>query len=65
LSLHGVTREHAINAQLSVSGNSLRARGEFSLRQTDYRIKPVSVAGGTLKMKDELRFSFDIAAIAN
>jgi polyisoprenoid-binding protein YceI len=62
LSLHGITREHAIDAQLMVKGSSLRARGEFSLRQTDYRIKPVSAVGGTLKMKDELRFSFDIAA---
>lgn len=64
LSLHGVTREHMIGAQLTLNGSgTLRARGEFSLRQTDYRIKPVSAVGGTLKMKDELRFSFDIAAV--
>jgi polyisoprenoid-binding protein YceI len=62
LTLHGVTRQHSIDAQLTLSEGSLRARGEFSLRQTDYNIKPVSVAGGTLKMKDELKFSFDILA---
>jgi polyisoprenoid-binding protein YceI len=62
LSLHGVTREHLIDAQLTLGGDGLRARGEFPLRQTDYNIRPVSVAGGTLKMKDELRFSFDIFA---
>jgi len=62
LSLHGVTREHSIDAQLTVSEGALRAQGEFPLRQTDYNIKPVSVAGGTLKMKDELKFSFDIVA---
>jgi polyisoprenoid-binding protein YceI len=62
LSLHGVTREHLIDAQVTVNGNSLRAQGEFPLRQTDYNIKPVSVAGGTLKMKDELKLSFDISA---
>ncbi|HEX8144081.1 MAG TPA: YceI family protein [Pyrinomonadaceae bacterium] len=62
LSLHGVTRDHKIDAQLTLSGNSLRAEGEFRLRQTDYHIKPVSVAGGTLKMKDELKFKFDIRA---
>lgn len=65
LSLHGVTREHAIEAQLTVNGNRLRAQGEFPLRQTDYNIKPVAVAGGTLKMKDELKLSFDITAIAD
>jgi polyisoprenoid-binding protein YceI len=62
LSLHGVTRDHSIDAQLTLKEGALRAQGQFSLRQTDYNIKPVSVAGGTLKMKDELRFSFDILA---
>jgi polyisoprenoid-binding protein YceI len=65
LSLHGVTREQQINAQVSVNGSSLRAQGEFPLRQTDYHIKPVSAVGGTLKMKDELKLSFDISAIAD
>lgn len=62
LSLHGVTRDHLINAQVTVNGSSLRAQGEFPLQQTDYNIKPVSAVGGTLKMKDELKFSFDIVA---
>ena len=62
LSLHGVTRDHLINTQITVNGSSLRAQGEFPLRQTDYNIKPVSAVGGTLKMKDELKFSFDIMA---
>ena len=62
LSLHGVTREHQVNARVTVGGGGLRAQGEFSLRQTDYNIRPVSAVGGTLKMKDELKFSFDIVA---
>ena len=36
--------------------------GPFTLRQSDFRIKPVSVAGGTLKLKDELKFAFDVVA---
>lgn len=43
-------------------GESLRAHGEFPLRQTEYGIKPVSAAGGTIKLKDELKFTFDIVA---
>jgi hypothetical protein len=35
--------------------------GEFSLLQRKYGIAPVSVAGGTLEFKDELKFAFDIA----
>jgi hypothetical protein len=30
--------------------------------QSDYDIPLVSVAGGTLKLKDELKFAFDIVA---
>jgi hypothetical protein len=30
------------------------------LRQTDYGIAPISVAGGTVKVKDELKIDFDI-----
>lgn len=62
LSLHGVTRDHQVSAQVTVDESGLRAQGEFSLRQSDYDIKPVSAVGGTLKMKDELKFSFDIVA---
>jgi hypothetical protein len=40
----------------------LRASGEFLLSQSSYGIKPVSVAGGALKLKDELKFSFEIVA---
>jgi hypothetical protein len=40
----------------------LRASGDFILRQADYQIKLVSVAGGALKLKDELKFSFEIVA---
>jgi polyisoprenoid-binding protein YceI len=62
LSLHGVTRDHSVTAQVIVSEDRLRASGEFTLLQTDYRIKLVSAAGGTIKLKDELKFSFDIVA---
>lgn len=62
LSLHGVTRDHSIDARLMVDGGSLRAQGEFSLRQSDYNIKPIAIAGGTLKLRDDLKFSFDIFA---
>lgn len=62
LSLHGVTRTQQIDAQLTVSEGRLRAQGECSLRQSDYNIKLVSALGGTLKVKDELKLSFDISA---
>ena len=42
--------------------SSACSRGDFSIKQSDYDIRPVSAAGGTIKLKDELKLSFDIAA---
>src|SRR5215510_5294489 len=58
LSLHGVTRELAIDTTALVEGNDLRAQGGFTLRLTDFNIRPISVAGGLLKLKDEVQLSF-------
>jgi polyisoprenoid-binding protein YceI len=62
LTLHGVTRALRVPVQVAVSGDMLRAHGEFTLNQTDYRIRPPSVAAGTVKLKDELKFTFDVVA---
>ncbi|MGH9504393.1 MAG: YceI family protein [Terriglobales bacterium] len=62
LSMHGVTRNQPVSARVTLNGDTLRAAGEFSVRQSDYEIKAVSAAGGTVRLKDELKFSFDIAA---
>ena len=62
LTLHGVKRSQTITARVALLGSMLRASGDFSLNQTDYNIKLVSVAGGALKLKDELKFSFEIVA---
>lgn len=62
LTLRGVKRGQAVSARVSVNGTSLRAEGEFSVRQSDYEIPPVSALGGTVKLKDELKLSFDIVA---
>ena len=62
LTLHGVARTQPVSARVSVNGDVLRAMGDFSLRQSDYEIRPVSAVGGTIKLKDELKLSFDISA---
>jgi len=63
LNLHGVTQKNVwITAEITVADEMLRAKGDYQLRQTDFKIKPVSVAGGTLKIKNELKCAFDICA---
>ncbi|MEP6635098.1 MAG: YceI family protein [Acidobacteriota bacterium] len=63
LTLHGVTQKNVwISAEVTLTEDSLLAKGEFTLKQTDFGIKLVSVAGGTLKVKNELKFSFNLVA---
>jgi polyisoprenoid-binding protein YceI len=62
LTFHGVTRNQTISARIAVFEEMLRASGEFILNQSDFGIKPISVAGGALKVKDELKFSFEMVA---
>jgi len=62
LTFHGATQKNLwITPEVTVSGESLSAKGVFSLKQTDFGIKPFSAAAGTIKLKNELKFSFDIA----
>lgn len=61
LTLHGVSRPQRVEAQVTMSGNILRARGEVKLKQSDFNIKRVSVAGGTLRVKDEVKVMFEMA----
>jgi len=58
LSLHGVTNGQTFLSQVAFGVDSFRAYGEFTLLQSDYGIKIASIAGGTLKLQDELKFSF-------
>jgi polyisoprenoid-binding protein YceI len=62
LSFHGVTRKQPLTVRIAAMGRTLRASARFTLNQSDYHVKPVSVAAGALKLKDELRFAFDVLA---
>ena len=56
LTVHGQT--HPVLAE--VTGEPGHYRGSAAVRQTDFGIKPVSVAGGAIKVKDEVRVEFEI-----
>jgi polyisoprenoid-binding protein YceI len=62
LTLHGVTCRQPLTARVAVFGTMLRVSGDFTLKQTEYHIKPISVAGGAIKLKDELKLSFEMIA---
>ena len=58
LSLHGVTRP--VSVIVRRSGDAYA--GHVVIKQTDFGIKPVSVAGGTIKVKNEVNIDFQIFA---
>jgi polyisoprenoid-binding protein YceI len=62
LTLHGVTRPQVVSARLFMTGDTVRAQGEATVRQSEYGIRLVSAAGGMLKVKDEVKLTFDIVA---
>ncbi len=60
LTLHGVTRPQRVEGELGVFADGVRLQGETSLNMTDYRIKPVSALGGTIKLQDDVKLTFDL-----
>lgn len=62
LTLRGTTQKVPVSARVLMNGSSLRASGEFLLRQSEFDIPPVTAAGGTIRLKDELQCTFDIVA---
>ena len=62
LSLHGVTKLIKIPATVSFEGNNLRAIGEFDIDRDDFGVKATSAFHGTIRVKNNIKFVFDIIA---
>ena len=60
LTLHGVTRPLVIPAQVTLTGNDMRAVGEFSIDRDNYKVKATSAFHGLVRVRNKLKFSFDI-----
>ena len=58
--LHGVGHSVTIPVALVQRGDSLRATGAVTIRQTDYGMTPIAAVAGTVRVKDEVTISFDI-----
>jgi hypothetical protein len=61
LTIHGETR--TITVPVARQGGTYR--GSVEIKQRDFGIEPISVAGGTVKVKDQLKIEFDIVARTN
>lgn len=56
LTLHGQTRP----IKVQVEGQNGQYRGWSEFKQKDFGIQPVSVGGGTVKVKNEVKVEFEI-----
>jgi hypothetical protein len=59
LTLHGVTKP----VELPVVLSGQRYTSEIKLKQTDFGITPIKVAGGTVKVKDVIEIGFEIVPV--
>jgi polyisoprenoid-binding protein YceI len=62
LTLHGVTKHIVIPATVSVTGDSMRAVGEFGIDRKDFNVNATEAFHGFVKVKHHLKFEFDIVA---
>lgn len=60
LTLHGVTRPITIPTLVTLTGNDLRAQGEFNIERSDFKVKATSAMHGMIRVRDKLKFTFDI-----
>jgi polyisoprenoid-binding protein YceI len=61
LTIRDVTRPVSVPVHVQLGDHSLNASGRFSVRQTEFGIKPISV-GGAVAVKDKLDITFSLAA---
>jgi len=61
LKIRGKTQPAVIPLTLNVlADGTYRATGEYRFKQTSFGIKPIQLAGGTVKVKDELSVDFEL-----
>ena len=56
LTLHG--KKQPVTVEVALHNGHYR--GSASIKQSDFGIEPIRIAGGTIKVKDELKIEFDI-----
>lgn len=63
LDLHGISRPHRLAPELELFTDGVRLRGQTGLKTSDYGIRPVTALAGTIRLKDEVKLTFDLAAV--
>jgi hypothetical protein len=51
-----------IPADVTIEGNTLRARGELDFDRSSFNVKATSAMHGTIRVRDKLKLTFDMVA---
>jgi hypothetical protein len=62
ITIKDASREIEVPAKVSIEGSRLTATGEFDIQQTNFGMKPFSVALGAIAVKDQLHIKFSVVA---
>jgi polyisoprenoid-binding protein YceI len=61
LTIRGKTQAITVPLTMTpLNDGTYRATGEYTLKQTAFGIQPIRIAGGTVKVKDEVRVEFEL-----
>jgi polyisoprenoid-binding protein YceI len=62
ITIKETSKDVEVPVQLEIAGTRLMASGEFDILQTEFGMKPFSVALGALEVQDKLHIKFKIVA---
>ncbi len=62
LKLHGIEQSVTLPVRVQIGTDRLNARGEVFISQKAFGMTPISLAGGTVRVKDRVKITFDIVA---
>jgi polyisoprenoid-binding protein YceI len=64
VTMEGVTNDVPVDVAFETTGDTLRAKGTFAVKQSDFGIKPYKGGpGGTVKVADKVTFDFEAVAV--
>lgn len=64
VALHGKAQHISVPVRYTTSAQRMTFDGEFTIRQSDFGIKPITVAGGTIKVKNEVTIRVHVVLVA-
>ncbi len=65
LTLAGQTRDVTVDLAVAIGADTLRASGTFSVKQTEFGIRPYRGGpGGTVRVADRVTFEIEAVGIA-